>query len=820
MAKYLSNKFKTLKIGIDSFSENTTSLNVTGDIKIGAGITISSTAGVITATSFSKYGGTSSQFLMADGSTNTSTFLTSYTETDTLDTVLGRGNSSTKNLSVGIITATSFSGTASTATVATNITAVSNNATDELYRVPFLTAASGTSQLQTDSVDGIAYNPSSGTLTATFFNGNLTGDATGLTGTPSIVVDQITAQNVSVAQTLTYEDVTNIDSVGLVTARSGIHVGPTAAGVATVTTDGNASFIGVVTATTFIGNLTGNITGGISYAANAGIATYATNAGIATVAGISTYTAEWILGADGINNYTFTGPGLTGAENDPTIYLMRGEKYKFTNNMDAHPFRIQSTVNGSTGTQYNDGITNNDVSNGTLIWDVQFDAPSTLYYQCTSHGNMGGVIRIISHATLNELSDDTTPQLGGNLDVNGKHITGTGNLNLTGIITATSFSGTGTSLTGVLKNIVEDTSPQLGGNLDVNGKHITGTGNVNLTGIVTATSFDGSLASGDVATSANSILLGRVSGGAGSVEELTPTQIRTLLNVADGATGGGGLTNVVEDGTPELGGYLDLNNKGIFGVGVITATSFVGSGASLTALPALTNSKQVINPGYPLTETFTVWLAARYNVGWEHYTVDSGNFGSGVSADRTGNISGNDATININVGDTLILDTATQATLNNAAGPLSIKTTTGTGTGNRVGVSPDTNPTATNNGTASSNITWTPTVAGTYYYQNESRVNMVGQIIVSAPSTPPASKFISDINFNSEGRVVGVVTFNGINAGSKATRGIIQIHDDPNLTVSTGIVSVSQSLNLTGIVTAASFSGGGMMDLLESMLFT
>ena len=97
---------------------------------------------------------------------------------------------------------------------------------------------------------------------------------------------------------------------------------------------------------------------------------------------------------------------------------------------------------------------------------------------------------------------------------------------------------------------------------------------------------------------------------------------------------------------------------------------------------------------------------------------------------------------------------------------------------------------------------------------------MRGQIIVSPQASPPASKFISDINFNSEGRVVGVVTFNGINAATKSTRGIVQIHNDPNLTVSTGIVSVSQSLNLTGIVTAASFSGGGMMDLLESMLFT
>ena len=43
------------------------------------------------------------------------------------------------------------------------------------------------------------------------------------------------------------------------------------------------------------------------------------------------------------NHYTFRGPGLTGEENDPTLYLMRGQKYKFINNMGKHPFRIQST---------------------------------------------------------------------------------------------------------------------------------------------------------------------------------------------------------------------------------------------------------------------------------------------------------------------------------------------------------------------------------------------------------------------------------------------------------------------------------------------
>ena len=72
--------------------------------------------------------------------------------------------------------------------------------------------------------------------------------------------------------------------------------------------------------------------------------------------------------------------------------------------MGAHPFRIQSTPNGSTGTQYNDGITNNDVSNGTLTWDVQFDAPNVLYYQCTAHPNMGGRINIINSRRREEVS--------------------------------------------------------------------------------------------------------------------------------------------------------------------------------------------------------------------------------------------------------------------------------------------------------------------------------------------------------------------------------------------------------------------------------
>ena len=80
---------------------------------------------------------------------------------------------------------------------------------------------------------------STGIITATSFVGPVTGNASsatvatnaqGLTGSPSITVANITATNitatgnVSIGGTLTYEDVTNVDSVGLITARGGISV--------------------------------------------------------------------------------------------------------------------------------------------------------------------------------------------------------------------------------------------------------------------------------------------------------------------------------------------------------------------------------------------------------------------------------------------------------------------------------------------------------------------------------------------------------------------------------------------------------------------
>jgi hypothetical protein len=91
----------------------------------------------------------------------------------------------------------------------------------------------------------LTYNSGTNTLSATTFSGALSGNATsattattattatnaqGLTGTPSIVVGSVTGTtgtfsgNVSIGGTLTYEDVTNIDSIGIVTARTGVRV--------------------------------------------------------------------------------------------------------------------------------------------------------------------------------------------------------------------------------------------------------------------------------------------------------------------------------------------------------------------------------------------------------------------------------------------------------------------------------------------------------------------------------------------------------------------------------------------------------------------
>ena len=96
------------------------------------------------------------------------------------------------------------------------------------------------------------------------------------------------------------------------------------------------------------------------------------------------------------SDYLINGPGLPAGENrDPTLYLHRGFTYAFDNTVEGggHPFRIQSTQ-GLSGTPYTTGQTGSITA--VLYWTIPFDAPSTLYYQCTLHAAMQGTINIVS----------------------------------------------------------------------------------------------------------------------------------------------------------------------------------------------------------------------------------------------------------------------------------------------------------------------------------------------------------------------------------------------------------------------------------------
>ena len=101
------------------------------------------------------------------------------------------------------------------------------------------------------------------------------------------------------------------------------------------------------------------------------------------------------VGNNGATDYTFDDPAnhwFPTTENDPTLYLRRGETYYFVVNASGHPFEIRVS-NG--GAAYNTGVTNNTTQVGTVTFKVPMGAPSTLYYQCTAHSGMGNTINIV-----------------------------------------------------------------------------------------------------------------------------------------------------------------------------------------------------------------------------------------------------------------------------------------------------------------------------------------------------------------------------------------------------------------------------------------
>ena len=229
----------------------------------------------------------------------------------------------------------------------------------------------------------------SGIVTATSFVGNITGNVTGnadtatsatsastattatnaqgLTGTPNITVGIITASsaefsgNVTIGGTLTYEDVTNIDSVGIVTARTGVDI---TGGEITVGAAFSVGQAGVVTANSYYGdgsNLTGVastdyiITGtaatfnnvvrvgtGITLDASSGIITATDFVGINS-GGVSFLTATETLA-----NKTLRNPIFESGTNSPEFLETR---YVNATQQDF----VQLYTGGSSGTYFTQG---------------------------------------------------------------------------------------------------------------------------------------------------------------------------------------------------------------------------------------------------------------------------------------------------------------------------------------------------------------------------------------------------------------------------------------------------------------------------------
>ena len=295
----------------------------------------------------------------------------------------------------------------------------------------------------------------------------------GASGTPTIespnnlnlnAVNVAISTNVSVGGTVTVSGdmgVNHINAVGIVTAREGIflpdnktlHFG-NAVGSAdgTIHSDGSNFLIqGTNASSTYLRGSTINIavnggSGGyansivcdespssrVQLCYNGGQKLVTTNTGInvtgeITVDGsalsIDPSTSDiqgmWTI-SGGTGGYTFTGPGQDGTEQNPDIFLVRGQRYRFVNNIGGgHPFEFRNFDNNA---DYTDGITG--TQSGTQDFNVQHDAPSKLKYRCTVHTNsMLGNIYIIGSSspgvTYELISEGSGISAGTYVDISG-----------------------------------------------------------------------------------------------------------------------------------------------------------------------------------------------------------------------------------------------------------------------------------------------------------------------------------------------------------------------------------------------------------------
>ena len=94
-----------------------------------------------------------------------------------------------------------------------------------------------------------------------------------------------------------------------------------------------------------------------------------------------------------------------GNNEEPTIYMVRGQTYKMKNKADDKPLRFSKSPDSHEDPKglEDNGITQED---GTVEWSIPLDAPEEYYYYSEGDDEVGGVIKVLGPGEAPESTDD------------------------------------------------------------------------------------------------------------------------------------------------------------------------------------------------------------------------------------------------------------------------------------------------------------------------------------------------------------------------------------------------------------------------------